>query len=411
MAKAQVALVRAEDYELTRLKGAVERALDLLGGLERFVPKGAKVFVKVNLLPPPSPPERGIITHPVFAEAFLSLLKEITPHIVVGDDLHEGRSFDIGGYRDISRRLGVELLNLREQGFEEVEVEGVILKRIYIARAVREADVIVNLPKLKTHALTLFTGAVKNFYGVIPTGLRTQLHGEHPKPEEFAQVLVDIFSAVKPALTVMDGVVGMEGSGPANGTPRRVGLVIAGGDAVAVDAVAQSAVGIAPSRVWTTRHAHARGLGIGDLAGIEVLGEALAAVRVEDFRLPPASGDIMGRFPQGITRWATRHLQARPVVVRGRCVACGACVRACPTGAARLRDGKAWIDPRKCIRCMCCHEACRYGAIDLRLDPLGRLFRVAEAWAFRDRTHRTRQRAGGKRQDTSSNPGRPLDKR
>lgn len=385
MAMAKVAVVRAQNYELSELKATMEKALALLGGLESFVPKGARVFVKVNLLPPPSPPERAIITHPTFTEAFLSLLREITPHIVVGDDVHEGRSFDVGGYREMCRRLGVELLNLRERGFEELKLDGGVLRSVFIAKAVREAEVVVNLPKLKTHALTTFTGAIKNFYGVIPTGLRTALHGEHPQPAEFAKVLVDIFSLVRPALTVMDGVVAMEGPGPANGTPRPLGLILAGADAVAVDAVAQAIIGLDPLRVWTTYHAHIRGLGVGDLRKIEVLGESLDSVKVRDFRLPPAAGEMMGRVPASVTRWATRHLQAQPVVVPARCVGCGACVRACPTGAAQFRGKKAWIDRRKCIRCMCCHEACRYNAIELRLDLLGRFFRAAERWVYRDR--------------------------
>lgn len=382
---ARVALVRAQSYEVSELYQAMEKALELLGGLESFVPKGAKVFVKVNLLPPPSPPERAIITHPVFAEAFLSLLKEVTPHIVVGDDVHEARSFEVGGYREMCRRLGVELLNLRERGFEEVSVDGRVLRSVFIAKIVREAEVTVNLPKLKTHALTTFTGAIKNFYGVIPTGQRTSLHGEHPQPPEFAKVLVDIFSLVRPALTVMDGVVAMEGAGPANGTPRPLGLILASADAVAVDAVAQTIVGLEPLRVWTTYYAHEKRLGVGDLKGIEILGENLEAVRAHGFRLPPAAGEMMGRVPAPVTRWATRHLQAQPVVVTSRCVGCGACVRACPTGAAQFRGKKAWIDRRRCIRCMCCHEACRYNAIDLHLDLLGRFFRTTERWVYRDR--------------------------
>ncbi|MBC7099974.1 DUF362 domain-containing protein, partial [Candidatus Bipolaricaulota bacterium] len=200
----------------------------------------------------------------------------------------------------------------------------------------------------------------------------TALHGEHPQPAEFAKVLVDIFSLVRPVLTVMDGVVAMEGPGPANGSPRPLGLILASADAVAVDAVAQAIIGLDPLRVWTTYHAHTRGLGVGDLAKIEILGENLDSVKVRDFRLPPAAGEMMGRVPASVTRWATRHLQAQPVVVPARCVGCGACVRACPTGAAQFRGKKAWIDRRKCIRCMCCHEACRYNAIELRLDLLGR---------------------------------------
>ncbi|MCS7240124.1 MAG: DUF362 domain-containing protein, partial [Candidatus Bipolaricaulota bacterium] len=295
MAKSRVVVLRAHNYELSQIRSGLEKVFSLLGGLENFVPKGARVFVKVNLLPPPSPPERGIITHPTFAEAVLTRLKELTPHIVVGDDVHEARSFDLGGYREMCRRLGVELLNLRERGFVEVALDGGVLKRVYIARAVHEAEIIVNLPKLKTHALTTFTGAIKNLYGVIPTGLRTALHGKHPKPAEFAQVLVDIFAAARPALTVMDGIVAMEGAGPANGTPRPLGLILAGPDTVAVDAVAQSAIGLDPLRVWTTYYAHRRGLGVGELREIEVLGESLESVRVRDFRLPPAAGETMGR--------------------------------------------------------------------------------------------------------------------
>ena len=385
MGRTQVAVVRAEAYEPRGLRATVERALGLLGGIEGFVPRGAKVFVKVNLLPPPSPPERAIITHPAFTEAVLSLLRELTPRITVGDDVHGPQSFELSGYRDVCARLGVELLNLRERGFTEIRVDGFVLEKVYIAKAVLEADVIVNLPKLKTHSLTVFTGAVKNFYGIVPAGLRTKLHGDHPKPEEFSQLLVDIFSVVRPALTVMDAVVAMEGAGPANGEPRRVGLVIASGDAVAVDATAQSIVGLNPMRVWTTRHAHLRGLGVGNPGEIEVLGEDLSSARAEDFRLPPAAGEVVGRFPRTFTRWATRHLQARPVVVSARCVGCGACVRACPTGAASLVNRRARIDKRSCIRCMCCHEACRYNAIELHIDPLGRLLQAAQTTLYRRR--------------------------
>lgn len=366
MGKAQVVVVRASDYELGSVRPAVEQALDLIGGLESVVRPGARVFVKINHLPPPSPPERGIITHPKLAEAMLILLRDITPHITIGDDIHLANpdGFTVSGYRDLCRRLSVELLNLRERGFVRIPCAGVILREVFLARAVAEADVLINLPKLKTHSLTLFTGAVKNMYGAIPAGLRTRYHGEYPKPTEFSQLLVDIFSVAKPHLTVMDGIVAMEGAGPANGALRSLGVVLASRDAVAVDAVASWIIGIDPFRVGTTKAANERGLGVGNLQGIEVLGEPIEAV--PDFHLPPiTAGEIVGRFPRAFTGFVTRRLRSQPKVIIKRCVGCGACAAACPTEAAQLRSGKARIDRRRCIQCMCCHEACRFGAITL----------------------------------------------
>lgn len=371
--KTKVAIARAAGYGSGSVDAAVKEAVSLIGGVEAVVRPGDHVFVKVNHLPPPSPPERGIITHPRFAEAVLKLLLEVTPHVIVGDDLRsDSKGFGVSGYRQVCARLGVRLLNLPELGFQKVRCDGVILKEVFVARALLEADVVVDLPKLKTHSLTLFTGAVKNFYGVIPAGLRVQYHGRYKNIEEFGQVLVDIFSLVRPGLTVMDGIVAMEGNGPANGRLRELGLVIAGRDAVAVDAVATQVIGLDPMAVATTRFAHARGLGVGDLAKIEVCGERLEDVAVGDYALPStAAARMLDRLPRPLAALITRQLASRPRVVQARCMGCGACVTVCPTGAARLQDGKAWIDRRHCIRCMCCHEACRYDAVVLARPALG----------------------------------------
>lgn len=376
--KPVVWLGRAAAYQEQELRVAVESALDALGGLEGLIGRGSRVFVKVNHLSPPSPPERAIVTHPAFAAAVLELLKDLTPHLTVGDDLHPSPedAYAVSGYREVCRKLGVRLVNLRETGFVRVPVNGVVLKEAYLAREALEADLVVNLPKLKTHSLTLFTGAVKNLYGLLPGGLRIAYHGEHKDPEAFNQLLVDVYGAVRPALTVMDGVVAMEGAGPANGRPRPLGVVLAGRDGVAVDAVACRLIGLDPLAVRTTRYAHDRGLGVGDLAQIEVRGERLESMVVEDFELPPfPAGEIVGRAPRFLTRWATSQLVVRPVAVRRACVGCGACARVCPTGAATVVGGKARIDRRTCIRCMCCHEACRYGAIALRRPALGWVLR------------------------------------
>ncbi len=377
MSRARVWAGRAGDYRDPGLRDAVATALEAVGGRDLFR-GGARVFVKVNHLSPPSPPERAIVTHPTFAAAVLAVLKDLTPHLTVGDDLHPSADdpYALSGYREVCAGLGVRLVNLRETGFVRVSVGGVVLKETYLAREAVEADLVVNLPKLKTHSLTLFTGAVKNLYGLLPGGLRVAYHGEYKDPEAFGQLLVDVYAAVGPALTVMDGVVAMEGPGPANGRPRPLGIILAGRDGVAVDAVACRLIGLDPLAVRTTRYAHDRGVGIGDLTGIDVVGERLESLVAGDFELPPfPAGELVGRAPRFLTRWATSQLAVRPAVVRRACVGCGACARVCPTGAATVVGGKARIHRRTCIRCMCCHEACRYGAIALRRSALGQILR------------------------------------
>lgn len=391
MNRSIVAVVRAHNYDKAEIRSAVAAALAKLGGVAALVKPKAKVFVKINHLSPPSLPERGIITHPEVTAAVLTLLQDVTPHITVGDDLHPSTpdGFEVSGYRAMCQYLGVRLINLREEGFRRVNAPGEILKGIYLAHSLLEADVIVNLPKLKTHSLTLFTGAVKNMYGVIPGGLRVIYHGQHKDPSEFSRLLVDVFAAARPHLTIMDGVLAMEGAGPANGRLRELGVIIASQDAVALDAVASRIIGIEPSAVGTTRYACERGLGISSLDGIEVVGTPVGSVAVSDFRLPPIpAGEIVGHAPRFLTQWITRQLAVRPHVVLKRCVGCAACARICPTGAATVTGGKARIDRRTCIRCMCCHEVCRFDAVSLRRSFLGRLLHPTIRAGRRTRPHR-----------------------
>jgi uncharacterized protein (DUF362 family) len=161
--KTKVSLVRAHDYEFSQIHAALGKAIDLIGGLQKVVKPGARVFVKINHLSPPSPAERGIVTHPVFVEAVLELLKVAGADITVGDDIDSATrdGFDISGIRQMCQRAGVRLINLREAGFVEIKCNGLLLDKLYVSRIVLEVDVIVNLPKMKTHSLTVFTGGIK----------------------------------------------------------------------------------------------------------------------------------------------------------------------------------------------------------------------------------------------------------
>jgi len=379
MSKVKVSVVRAADYECRQIYAALERCIELIGALKEVIRPGSRVFVKINHLPPASVPEKGIVTHPVFTEAVIQLLKSYEAHITVGDDIESANGYRVSGYHEMCSRAGVRLVNLREVGFRETKCNGRFLDKVYLSRVALNADVIVNLPKLKTHSLTILTGGVKNMYGTIPNGLRTRLHGEYVSNEDFGEVLTDIFSALVPQLTIMDGIIAMEGEGPAVGRLRRLGLILASRDAVALDAVASKIIGLEPTDIHTTRCCAMRGLGRGTLGNIEVVGERIEDVSVPDFRHPVrAISALAGKVPPFIAKRFLGALYIRPRVIGNRCTGCSECEKVCPVSAISITNEKAEINQRTCIACLCCHEVCHFGALFLRRPMVGRIMRLFE---------------------------------
>ena len=372
--KAKVAIVKARDYDRAQIYAGVEKGIELIGGLERIVKPRSSVFVKINHLSPASPAERGIVTHPVFVEAVLELLKKFDANVTVGDDIDSDTEdgFRVSGFRQMCQRAGVRLTNLRDAGFVETECNGHLLEKVYLSRTALDADVIINLPKLKTHSLTVFTGGVKNMYGTIPTGLRTRFHAQYMRSEDFSQVLTDIFSAIRPQLTIMDGIIAMQGEGPASGSLIRLGVILISQDAVALDAVATKIIGLDPLDIYTTRYCDERGLGSGNLQNIEVVGERMEDVTVLDFR-PPASATnlFLRRLPGFLSRFLVGQLSVQPQLIEHQCTGCFECEKTCPTAAISISGEMVKINRNICIRCMCCHEVCRFNAITPKRSVMG----------------------------------------
>ena len=370
----KVSVVRTFEYERDRIYEAIEHGIKLMGGINDIIKPGSKVFVKINHLAPPSKPERGIVTHPVFAEAAIGLLKRYGAEITVGDDIESSGpdGFAISGFRQMCERAQVKLVNLREGGFTGVPCNGVMLDKVYVSSIVREADVIVDLPKLKTHSLTVFTGGIKNMYGTIPGGLRSRYHGLYQGQNDFNQMLNDVFSVAIPQLTIMDGIMAMEGQGPAAGKLRNLGIILLSRDAVALDAVATSITGLDPSAVYTIRFAAERGLGTGDIDRIEVCGEELERLKVADFKYPAVlPGALLEKIPTFLLRYILNSAAVKPHIRTKKCTGCRECEKICPTGAARVLNGKAGINHSICIQCMCCHEVCRFDAVVLKRSVPG----------------------------------------
>ncbi len=382
MKKAEVSLVKVTDYQQENISRGLEKGLNLLSGLDHIISPGSTVFIKINHLSPPSPPEKAIVTHPSFTKEVLKKLKNLNCRITVGDDIqYKGKDgFSASGYRKICDDMGVRLINLKEAGFRKIKCRGALLKSVYISPPVMESDYLINLPKLKTHSFTIFTGAVKNMFGVIPHGMRTEYHRQFPLPSDFSEMLVDIYSCVPPSLTIMDGIVSMEGEGPSAGKPRRTNIVLASLDGVALDAVSSKIVGFNPLDIYTTHSAYQRGLGIGDIKRINILGEKISDVTVKDFKHSAiAVGALQRRIPQILHSYIQNQLAYIPEINSKKCIGCMECVDICPTGAARKTNDTARIEKSRCIHCMCCHEVCRFNAIKLKHRPLGSFIQRANA--------------------------------
>jgi uncharacterized protein (DUF362 family)/Pyruvate/2-oxoacid:ferredoxin oxidoreductase delta subunit len=380
--KATVSVVRCPDYGGAELAAALRQSLERLAGPAAFIRPGSRVFVKINHLSSSAPPEKAVVTHPLFVREVLRLFLDCGARLTVGDDIDtsQGDGFSKSGIRRVCAELGARLVSLRETGFSPVTLEDSISEKIYLAREVLEADFVLNLPKLKTHSFTVFTGAVKNMFGVIPHGLRLDFHRRFIRSDIFSRALVDVFAAARPGLTVMDAVVAMEGEGPSSGAPKKTGLILAGADGVAVDAVAGLIVGLSPSAVVTTSDAHRRGLGVGDPQLIEIVGEELTAVAVKGFRHSAAAVALFrGWLPAWIYAYVSGQLQLTPQVMAPRCRACGECLKICPARTIRLVQDQVRVDEASCIHCLCCHEVCPHQALRLKQRPVGRAVRTAEA--------------------------------
>lgn len=379
----QVSIVKCSDYEQKRVDRAVKESLSLIGGLGRVVKAGQKVLLKVNMLNA-DPPEKAVTTHPALLRSVIRAVKEVKGEVIVGEapgiaykDIE--KAWDITGLKKAAEEEGAKVINFRK-------VEKVNNSRnkkapiLYLAGEVLESDVVISLPKLKTHNFTLFTGAIKNLYGCIPGFHKKELHRLVPRPEDFARLMIDIFAVIKPDLAIMDGIVGMEGDGPAAGPPRKIGVVLASKDLVALDAVASYIIGYAPFDIDITRVAAERGLGEGKLEKIEVKGAPLSEVKIEDYQLASSINTLLKKMP-GFVLFTFKHLapwllKIRCVIDEDRCTKCGECIKHCPTRAMSMGENYPIIDNKTCIRCFCCQEFCLQRAVGIKYNWLARKFQI-----------------------------------
>jgi uncharacterized protein (DUF362 family)/ferredoxin len=340
------------------------------------------VLLKPNLLSPKAP-ETAALTHPTVLDAAIRLVKEAGGVPLVGDSpAYSAVSSCLkkGEMLPVLEKHGVQLLPFETS--TEIRNPDGAFKVFEVAEDALDVDKIINLPKLKTHGQMVMTLAVKNMFGVVVGGRKSQWHlrvGD--KPRQFARMIVDLHYRVEPVLSIMDAVTAMEGNGPGSGDPVDLGLFIAGSDASAVDTVACRIVGLDPSLLYTLAEAKRAGLGITSYSDIQVLGENIEDVSVEGFKFPPTMPLTAG-IPGFLTRVARRILTPRPIIDDEQCVMCGRCEEICAARAISREEagnmpavtrsgkkrppGRMSIDYNRCIRCFCCQEICPEGAITIK---------------------------------------------
>jgi len=287
MATATVALTRCRNYDPGAVDEAVARQFDLLGGLDRFVKPGDRVLLKPNFIAPRSHHQGPTQTHPEVILAVARLLKDFGTRPFVADSPAWGNAAACAralGLTEPLAKLGVPIRELDEPRTCRL---GPGKPRVKLSAFALEADVVINLPKFKAHQQLVMTFAVKNLFGTVCGKRKAMWHFKKGDDvTEFCTLLIDIYRHVGPALTMIDGIVAMEGQGPIRGPNKPLGWLIAGADAIACESVCCQLIDVAPEQIPIIRTAREIGFGCADLERIEIVGDTLPNPPCTDFLMP-----------------------------------------------------------------------------------------------------------------------------
>ncbi len=374
-----VFITDCDTYDVERIRERICDAFSSLGITREFI-EGKRVLIKPNLVLAKKP-EFAATTHPAFIKAVAAIAEKLGAASVVVADSPGGPYNEVA----LSHVYRVcELAPLRDEGiklnddFSHVSVKcgGVKLKTFNMITPVHNADVIIDLCKLKTHTLTGMSCSTKNLFGVIPGIEKFEMHSNFPKIEDFSDMLVDLSSYVlenKTFIAICDAVLSMEGDGPSHGTPTKTDLILVSQSPYALDVIAERIIGA----VGVTKHldcAAERGLVDRDWQNITVLGKC--DYPVFDFKKPKTE-TFLGNLPNFMGGRFAKFFESKPKILHDKCVGCGKCEESCPRHTITIeKRGKkklAKIHRKNCIRCYCCQELCPIGAIGTKSNFLIKL--------------------------------------
>lgn len=368
----KVSIARCGSYQHDDIITALKRLLAPFGGMESFVKPGMQVLLKPNMLAARKP-EEAVTTHPALVGAVVQLVRNAGGTALVGDSPGIGSFAKVGDKSGICK--AVELAGGQMIAFDKTRTisGGSTFRSMELARAYCDADLVINLPKLKTHEMMTLTCAVKNLFGAVVGPAKAGLHltAGHSK-QLFARLLLEIASARPVALTIVDGITAMEGNGPSSGTPLHLGVLLAGENPVAVDTVAARIAGIEQKHLPVEQEAARLEMPGSSLKQIELLGEQIQMPLQKAFKLPEGL-DLHFGIPGFLKPLLRNQLSQLPVADLKLCQLCGICRDACPPQAITIKNNTLKVDKEHCIRCWCCRELCPYHAMKLRKGFLLRI--------------------------------------
>lgn len=373
MPELPIAVQHCSSYEHQEVATSVQALINFLGGIAKFIKPGQNVAIKPNLIAKKKP-EDAATTHPTLVEAVVKLVQQAggKPFIVDSPGGPSNKGLLNGVYRatgmsGVAQRTGCGL-SLDTTELVIAHPRGKVTKQLSILKVLAEADLIIGLPKLKTHCMTQYTGAIKLMYGAIPGLKKAEYHFNMQRLEQFSDLLIDINTLLPTTLTIMDAVVGMEGDGPTAGSPRKTGLLLASTSPYAMDYICSGLIGINPLSLPVLRLAKERNL-LPEPAQLQLIGDPLPEIkppfklpnhRQVDFDIPSPLKGIIGK------------LQPKPVFSPELCIGCGECHRCCPANAIEMVDNQPKLKHKECIRCFCCQELCPHHAVSVHQNWLGK---------------------------------------
>ncbi len=380
MGRNSVLIRRAEKYNNKSLRKIIEEIFQHWQ-LDSSISKGDNVLLKINLLRG-AQPEEVVTTHPAIVETVAEVAGSCGARVIVGDSpggpfkktllkRHYRKSGFIAG-----AEKGLFDLSYNTGSSELKTPEGKRAKSLPVADYIREADFIINLPKLKTHGLTRYTGAVKNMFGAVPGLKKAEYHLKFPAARDMTHLFLDIYQAVKPDLNILDGVIGMEGAGPGSGKPRNFGAIAAAENGILLDLIISYLL-VNNIEFWQEPLPAAckeRGIEFspGSYKVPDWLQEELTGAAIP--KIEKSKALLSNNWPKIIRSLVNKLLRPRPEFIDKNCVGCGKCQESCPPDVIKIENGKARAELSDCIRCFCCQEICPHRAVEINRPLLSKLF-------------------------------------